>query len=144
MGDITFVAIATGFVYLAVILDAWSRKVVGYALGRNIDTRLTLAALNSAIMARKPLPGCVFHTERGCQYAAARHRRVLEQHGFIGSMSRKGNPYDNAKAESFMKSLKVEAVYIAEYGTLEDVAVGLPVFIETSTTRPACIPLWGI
>lgn len=80
----------------------------------------------------------------GATSLPARHRRVLEQHGFIGSMSRKGNPYDNAKAESFMKSLKVEAVYIAEYGTFEDVAVGLPVFIETSTTRPVCIPLWGI
>lgn len=130
VGDITFVAIATGFVYLAVILDAWSRKVVGYALGRNIDTRLTLAALNAAITARNPLPGCVFHTDRGCQYAAARHRHVLEQRGFIGSMSRKGNPYDNAKAESFMKTLKVEAVYVAEYDTFEDVAADLPAFIE--------------
>lgn len=130
VADITYVAISTGFVYLAVILDAWSRKVIGYGLGRNIDVRLTTAALNAAIVARKPLPGCVFHTDRGAQYAAARHRRILKQHGFIGSMSRKGNPYDNAQAESFMKTLKVEAVYVTEYETFEDVAADLPNFID--------------
>lgn len=130
VADITYVAISSSFVYLAVILDAWSRKVVGYGLGRNIDVRLTTAALSAAIAARKPLPGCVFHTDRGAQYAAARHRRVLKQHGFIGSMSRKGNPYDNAQAESFMKTLKVEAVYATEYETFEDVAADLPNFID--------------
>lgn len=130
VGDITYVAIATGFVYLAVILDAWSRKVVGYGLGRNIDTRLTTAALNAAIAARRPLPGCVFHTDRGAQYAASRHRRILKECGFVGSMSRRGNPYDNPQAESFMKTLKVEAVYITEYETFEDVAADLPAFID--------------
>jgi putative transposase len=130
VGDITYVAIATGFVYLAVILDAWSRKVVGYGLGRNIDTRLTTAALNAAIGTRRPLPGCVFHTDRGAQYAASRHRRILKDSGFVGSMSRRGNPYDNPQAESFMKTLKVEAVYITEYETFEDVAADLPAFID--------------
>jgi putative transposase len=130
VGDITYVAIATGFVYLAVILDAWSRKVVGYGLGRNIDTRLTTAALNAAIKTRAPLPGCVFHSDRGAQYAASRHRRILKQHGFVGSMSRRGNPYDNPQAESFMKTLKVEAVYITEYETFDDVAADLPDFID--------------
>jgi putative transposase len=130
VGDITYVAIATGFVYLAVILDAWSRKVVGYGLGRNIDTRLTMAALNAAIGTRRPLPGCVFHTDRGAQYAASRHRRILKDSGFVGSMSRRGNPYDNPQAESFMKTLKVEAVYTTEYETFEDVAADLPAFIN--------------
>ncbi|MBB93690.1 MAG: hypothetical protein CML68_03655 [Rhodobacteraceae bacterium] len=130
VGDITYVAIGTGFVYLAVILDAWSRKVVGYGLGRNIDVRLTAAALKAATASRRPLPGCVFHTDRGAQYAASRHRRILERHGFFGSMSRRGNPYDNAQAESFMKTLKVEAVYVTEYETFEDVAADLPNFID--------------
>lgn len=130
VGDITYLAISTGFVYLAVVLDAWSRKIIGYGLGRNIDTRLTSAALNAAIRVRCPLPGCVFHTDRGAQYAASRHRRILKLHGFVGSMSRKGNPYDNAQAESFMKTLKVEAVYVTEYETFEDVAADLPDFID--------------
>ncbi len=130
VGDITYVAISAGFVYLAVILDAWSRKVIGYGLGRNIDTRLTLAALNAAIGARRPLPGCIFHTDRGAQYAASRHRRILKQHGFVGSMSRRGNPYDNAQAESFMKTLKVEAVYVTEDQTFDDAAADLPAFID--------------
>jgi putative transposase len=111
-------------------LDAWSRKVVGYGLGRNIDTRLTTAALNAALGTRRPLPGCVFHTDRGAQYAASRHRRILKDSGFVGSMSRRGNPYDNPQAESFMKTLKVEAVYITEYETFEDVAADLPAFID--------------
>lgn len=132
VGDITYVAIATGFAYLAVILDAWSRKVVGYALGRNIDVRLTTGALNAAIAARQPLPGCVFHSDRGSQYAAAPHRRILKRHGFFGSMSRRGNPYDNVQAESFMKTLKVEAVYIGDYETFEDVAADLPNFIDNT------------
>lgn len=131
VGDITYVAIATGFAYLAVILDAWSRKVVGYGLGRNIDVRLTTAALNAAIEVRQPLPGCVFHTDRGSQYAAAAHRRILKRRGFFGSMSRRGNPYDNAQAESFMKTLKVEAVYVGDYETFDDVAADLPNFIDT-------------
>jgi len=130
VGDITYVSIATGFCYLAVILDVWSRKVVGYALGKRIDLRLTTAALRSAIETRKPSPGCVFHSDRGVQYAAGSHRRILRDHGFVGSMSRRGNPYDNPYAESFMKTLKVEAVYTTEYETFENVAADLPRFIE--------------
>ena len=130
VGDITYVAIETGFVYQAVILDAWSRKIVGYGLGRNIDVRLTAAALKAATASRHPLPGCIFHTDRGTQYAASRHRRILERHGFFGSMSRRGNPYDNAQAESFMKTLKVEAVYVTQYKTFDDVAADLPNFID--------------
>ena len=78
MADITYVAIATGFVYLAVVLDAWSRRVIGYAIGRRIDARLTVAALERAIALRRPWPGCVFHSDRGVQYASEKHRRLLD------------------------------------------------------------------
>lgn len=130
VADITYIAIATGFVYLAAILDAWSRRVVGYAIGRRIDARLTLAALKAAIATRQPPAGCIHHSDRGSQYAAADYRAELAKHGLIGSMSRRGNPYDNAKAESFMKTLKVEEVYLTDYRTFNDVTTALPLFIE--------------
>jgi putative transposase len=130
VADITYIAIATGFVYLAAILDAWSRRVVGYAIGKRIDARLALAALRAAVAARRPPPGCIHHSDRGSQYAAEDYRAELAKHGLKGSMGRRGNPYDNAKAESFMKTLKVEEVYLMEYETFEDVAASLPRFIE--------------
>ena len=89
-GDITYVAVASGFVYVALVLDAWSRRVVGYAVGRSIDTRLPLAALTAAIGSRRPPAGCICHTDRGSQYASARYRELLADHGLIGSMSRRG------------------------------------------------------
>ena len=99
VADITYVAIVDGFAYVAVILDAWSRRTVGYAISRSIDVRLTLAALNAAIEQRRPPPGCVHHTDRGSQYAAQGYREALLRHGLVGSMGRRGNPYDNARAE---------------------------------------------
>jgi putative transposase len=122
VADITYIAITVGFVYLAAILDAWSRRVVGYAISRSIDARLALAALKAAIRARNPPEGCVHHSDRGSQYASQVYRQILADHGLVGSMSRRGNPYDNAKAESFMKTLKVEAVYLMAYETFEDVS----------------------
>lgn len=132
--DVTYVELATGFAYLAVIMDAWSRRIVGYALDRKIDARLVTAALRAALRAaiafRRPLPGKVFHSDRGSVYASKSHRTLLKKDGFTGSMGGRGNPYDNAQAESLMKTLKIEAVYVAGYETFEDVAAHLPRFIE--------------
>jgi len=130
VADITYVPVPAGFTYVAVILDAWSRRVVGYAISRSIDVRLTLAALNAAIEGRRPPPGCLHHSDRGSQYAAQAYRQALDRHGLVGSMGRRGNPYDNAKAESFMKTLKVEAVYPMAFETFSDVAEELPRFLD--------------
>ena len=131
VGDITYIRIAIGFCYLAAILDACSRKVIGYAISRRIDSQLTLAALHAAVASRNPAPyTCIHHTDRGSQYASDEYRRALSHYKLIGSMSSRANPYHNAQAESFMKTLKVEEVYLAGYETFDDVASRLPHFIE--------------
>jgi len=140
VSDITYVAIVEGFAYVAVILDAWSRRAVGYAISRSIDVRLTLAALNAAIESRDPPPGCIHHSDRGSQYAAQAYREALLRCGLVGSMGRRGNPYDNAKAESFMKTLKVEAVYPMAYETLRRCRRG-PSAVHRRGLQPTPSPL---
>ena len=135
VADLTYVAIDSGFVYIALIMDAWSRRIVGYAIGRRIDARLTLAALEAAIGTRSRAAGCLHHSDRGSQYAALAYRDRLAAAGLEGSMSRRGNPYDNAMAESLIKTLKVEGVYPMDFETFDDVAEQLPRFIEKYNNR---------
>jgi putative transposase len=130
VADITYIRIFTCFVYLAVILDAFSRKAIGYALSKRLDTKLALGALHMAISDRHPEPGCIHHSDRGVQYASGDYIKELISHGFQISMSRKGNPYDNAYAESFIKTLKSEEVSLWEYQSIEDVQERIPYFIE--------------
>jgi putative transposase len=117
-------------VYLAVILDSFSRKVVGYALSNRLDTDLALAALKMAIGTRQPATGCIHHSDQGVQYASHEYIKELKQYGFLISMARTGNPYENAQAESFFKTLKYEEVNLFNYQTLEDVVVRVPYFIQ--------------
>jgi len=130
IADITYIRIRTGFVFLAAILDAYSRKVIGYTISRGMDTALTMEALRMAIARRCPGPGIIHHSDQGVQYASVEYVDELKRCGFNISMSRKGNPYDNARMESFFKTLKYEEVYLCEYETFEDVVTRLPYFIE--------------
>jgi putative transposase len=130
VADLTYIRITMAFIYLAVILDLYSRKAIGYALSDRIDTELSLRALQMALQRRKPPVGVIHHSDRGVQYAAHEYIDVLRAYQFRISMSRKGNPYDNAAVESFMKTLKTEEVYLWEYQTMEDAQRRLPYFIE--------------
>jgi transposase InsO family protein len=130
VADITYIRLLMEFVYLAVVLDAFSRRVVGWALGRTLEAKLPTAALRMALEQRKPAPGLVHHSDRGVQYASAEYTDVLEQHQIAISMSRRGNPYDNAHCESFLKTLKYEEVHRSEYRDLPDALASIGEFIE--------------
>ena len=130
VADITYIHLIDEFVYLAVILDAFSRCVVGWALARHIDTHLTRSALEMALATRTIEAGLVHHSDRGAQYASTHYVALLQSKNISVSMSRTGNPYDNAKAESFMKTLKTEEVSISEYDTIAEARVSIGNFIE--------------
>jgi transposase InsO family protein len=135
VADITYIRLQSEFVYLAVVLDVFSRKVVGWALERTLKTVLVVEALQRAIGERQPPPGLVHHSDRGVQYACADYVALLRQSAMIPSMSRPGNPYDNAFCESFMKTLKREEVYANRYRDLEDLRNHLELFIEQYYNR---------
>ncbi len=130
VADITYIRLAEEFVYLAVVLDAYSRRVIGWALDRTIEDDLTVAALRIALSQRTVLPGLVHHSDRGSQYASGDYTDLLKNHGIEISMSRKGNPWDNAACESFMKTLKYEEVLRNEYRNLAHARASIREFLE--------------
>lgn len=130
VADLTYIRLELEFVYLAVILDAYSRRVIGWALDRTLEDELTLEALGMALERRSPAPGLVHHSDRGVQYASGEYTDLLKAHHITISMSRKGNPYDNAFCESFMKTLKYEEVHRQEYRDLADARASIEDFLE--------------
>jgi putative transposase len=135
VADITYIRLLREFVFLAVILDAYSRMVLGRCLARSLHSELAQAALKQAIDLRRPQPGLVHHSDRGVQYASREYTDLLEAHGMIPSMSRPGNPWDNASCESFMKTLKREEVYCREYRDYDDLNQHLEAFIDQYYNR---------
>ena len=130
IADITYIRLVEEFVFLAAILDAFSRRVIGWALERTLEEELTLAALRMALRRRTVEPGLVHHSDRGSQYASHQYTDLLQAHGIRISMSRKANPWDNAACESFMKTLKYEEVYRNEYRNLAEARAAIAVFLE--------------
>ena len=135
VADITYIRLRQQFVYLAVVLDAFSRKVVGWALDRTLTARLPLLALQRAIALRQPAAGLVHHSDRGVQYACEQYTRMLHNHGILPSMSRPGNPYDNAFCESFIKTLKREQIYAHKYQHIDQLDAHLEEFIDQYYNR---------
>lgn len=129
-GDITYVWTREGWVYLAVIIDLFSRRVIGWAISNRMKQDLAIRALNMAIALRRPPPGCIHHTDRGSQYCAHEYQKILRKHGFSVSMSGKGNCYDNSTVESFFKSLKAELVWRRDWHTRRDVEIALFEYIN--------------
>ena len=130
MADITYIRLETEFVYLAVVIDAFSRRVIGWALDRTMEDELTLAALRMALELRRPPAGWVHHSDRGRQYASGDYTDLLKTHGGEISMSRKSSPWENAGCESWMKTLKYEEVYRQEYRDLAEARSSIGLFIE--------------
>lgn len=130
VADITYIRLLREFVYLAVILDAFSRRCIGWSLGNTLEGELTLTALRMALSKRRFHPGLIHHSDRGVQYASTEYIDLLKEHEIRISMSRKGNPYDNARAESFIKTFKYEEVYLFEYQDMADAKDRIGHFLE--------------
>jgi transposase InsO family protein len=130
VADLTYIRLQGEFVYVAVIVDAFSRRVIGWALDRTLEAAVTLGALRMALGRRRPRPGLVHHSDRGVQYASCDYTELLRQHGIQISMSRKGNPWDNAVCELFLKTLKYVEVCRTEYRDLADARASLGMFLE--------------
>ena len=129
-GDITYIRLSCEFVYLAVVLDIFSRKVIGWALGRTLKSQLPLSALERAIANRRPPPGVVHHSDQGVQYTSREYMQKLREHQILPSMSRPANPYDNATCASFIKTLKREVIYASEYRDFEDLLQSIEEFVD--------------
>jgi len=130
VADITYIHLQEQFLYLAVVLDAYSRRVVGWSLDDTLQTCLVVGALRNAIAQRRPEPGLVHHSDRGSQYAAREYITLLEKYGIEPSMSRAGNPYDNARCESFIKTLKAEEIYTRQYRDRADMELHMSAFLD--------------
>ncbi len=130
VADLTYIRLELEFVYLAVILDAFSRRVIGWALDQTLEAALTLQALRMALGRRRPVSGLVHHSDRGVQYASRDYTQLLQEHAIHISMSRKAHPWDNAACESFLKTLKYEEVYRTEYRDLADARASIGAFLE--------------
>jgi putative transposase len=135
VSDITYIRLPTEFVYLAIILDVHSRKCIGWSLGRRLDDNLTCEALLRALDTRQIGTGLIHHSDRGVQYASKKYTDLLKDNGIRISMSRKGNPYDNAYAESFMKTLKYEEVYLCDYENFDEALTSIRAFIDEVYNR---------
>lgn len=135
VADLTYIWTREGWLYLAVILDLFSRRVVGWSMSKRITSQLTLEALSVALWSRKPSPGLLHHSDRGSQYTCGDYRDVLDEHGVLCSMSRKGDCWDNAVAESFFKTLKVERVNDRDYWTREEAQTDIIDYIERFYNR---------
>jgi transposase InsO family protein len=135
VGDITYISTGEGWLYLATVIDLYSRKIVGWSMSNNMKAELVNNALLMAIFSRKPAKGLIWHTDRGSQYVADSHLKIIQQHGIIQSMSRKGNCWDNAVAESFFATLKNELVYQQKFNTREEAKHAIFEYIEVFYNR---------
>jgi len=135
VADITYIRLQNEFVYMAVVLDAFSRRVIGWALNQSLRSTVAVDALQQAIKTRQPQSGLVHHSDRGVQYASSEYTDLLRQHGAVCSMSRVGNPYDNARCESFLKTLKTEEIYCHEYRDMDDLRLHAGAFIDDYYNR---------